>query len=84
MILATVTTRNFDFACLADTVENANRLLLAGWKVHCTEYVGADPDMMLGLIEDEEVNFAEIQPGTVLRDGEPLNPSTLNPSRSLT
>lgn len=73
MVLATVTTRNFDFACLADTTENANQLLLAAWRVHCADYRDADPDMMLGLIEDEEVQFVPIQPGMVLRDGEPMN-----------
>lgn len=77
MILASVTTRNFDFTCLADTVENADRLLLAGWKVHRIGYPDADPNLMQGWINSGEVNYVHgVQPGVVLRDGEPLN---LNP-----
>lgn len=73
MILASMSTRNFDFAAIADTSENADRLLKEAWEKHCQDYSDADPEAMGAFIALEEVNYVEVKIGTVLRDGEPIH-----------
>jgi hypothetical protein len=71
MILATLSTRSFDFTALAHTREDADTILLAAWHVH-VQQTDADDDLMRDAIADGDVNYADITPGTVLRDRETL------------
>lgn len=82
MIIATAHTGRFAFTTVAETVEEANSLLILAYAKHCRQYakhcrqVGdpgyADPSLMTELINDDDVSYAEIAVGTVLRDGIPI------------
>jgi len=47
----------------------ANQALLDRWAKHCSSYPDADPDMMREMIETEEVNTSEIEPGQAIDAG---------------
>lgn len=72
MILATVSTRNFDWTVVAPDEDAADAYLLNGYDKHVKQYPGADPDLMREMVEEGEVNYVELVVGRVLRDGEPL------------
>lgn len=68
-VLAQASTRNFDFTALGEDRRQANVALENAWAKHCREY-GADPRMMLDMINDGDVNYSELGVGDVIRDGD--------------
>lgn len=72
MILATISTRHYEFVALGYTEGLALDALMLAWARHCDSVPGADPSLMAEAIEDGDVNLTPIDPGTVLRDGSPI------------
>lgn len=72
MILATISTRHYDFTALGHNEQEALDVLLMAWARHCDQVPDADPSLMAQAIEDGDVNLNTIAPGVVLRDGSPI------------
>jgi hypothetical protein len=73
--IATVDTRNFAWTALGKTAQECAVALHNAYADHAAVTPGADPGLMLELINDGEINFAEIQVGQALRDGSPVPPA---------
>ena len=64
--MALFETRNFEFAGVGITRDNAFEVLEQGWKAHCEQYPGADPHLLRESAED--VGYLEIEAGGCYRD----------------
>ena len=69
MILATFSTRHFDFTALAESESEAKNLLALAWLEHRRQYPDADSQVMYDAINQGDINFVEISLGEVARDG---------------
>lgn len=64
-----MSTRNYAWTALAETRQEAERLLIAAFDSHIKPLRGAaDPNLMRRAVLDGEVTFIDIVPGTALRD----------------
>lgn len=68
MILATLSTPNFDFIALGMDEAHARRIITRAWNKHAGE-TGASLSAADVL---EDTSFVEIQAGDALRDGSPI------------
>ena len=76
MHIATVETRHFSFIALGETEEQAKKVLMQGWAVHCEE-TGASKHY----ITDDDINVTELDVGQCARDHSvlwPRQPCTAN------
>jgi len=69
MLLKIAETRSFQFIGLGRNEAEANQALIDRWAKHCTSYPDADPNLMKELIELDEVNTSEIEPGQAIDAG---------------
>ncbi|MDI4654496.1 MULTISPECIES: hypothetical protein [Pseudoalteromonas] len=69
MLLKIAETRSFQFIGLGCDEAEANQALLDRWAKHCSSYPDADPELMKEMIETEEVNTSEIEPGQAIDAG---------------
>jgi hypothetical protein len=72
MILATHTTGTYSWTVVAANTGLANDALVYAYATHAKQTPYADPDLMRHAIADGDVNYAEVELGTVLRDGSPI------------
>jgi hypothetical protein len=81
VILAEFETPSFTFHALAGSEAEARKILASAWKVHAKD-TGADRNY---LEENEDgINFSEIEPGVVLRDGDRIFPRKKNEGAAMT
>jgi hypothetical protein len=71
-IIATVDTGGFDWMALGTTRQEANVALHNAYADHARQTPGAEPGLMLELINEGEVNYHECRLGQALRDGSPV------------
>lgn len=52
MKLYTIETRNFEFTCFADDLNELTKLMTKAWKTHCFQYrIDFDQDYLNGIIK---------------------------------
>lgn len=69
MLLKIAETRSFQFIGLGRDEAEANQALLDRWAKHCSLYPDADPELMREMIEMDDVNTSEIEPGRAIEAG---------------
>jgi hypothetical protein len=69
--LAEVNTGTFNFLTVGTSQGEVESALLRAWEAHA-DTTGADPEMMLDLLQGGEVNIYPTTFGRVLRDGDPI------------
>lgn len=74
-IIATVDTGRFEWTALGRTRQECNVALHNAYGDHARAVEGADPGLMLELINEGEVNYHEIYLGEALRDGSRVPPA---------
>lgn len=71
MILATVSTGHYTFTALGESRNHADEILKAAYARHAAQ-TRANEELMWELVVSDEVNYAPIEVGKALRDGEPF------------
>ena len=64
--VALIDTPHFSFAAVDTSTERARRALMRGWRAHCKEYPGAEPDF----VKPDDICIHPMQMGQCDRDGE--------------
>lgn len=74
-IIATVSTGYFEWTALGESEQQCNVALHNAYADHARATEGADPRLMMELINEGEVNYHEIRLGEALRDGSRVPPA---------
>jgi hypothetical protein len=64
IVIATITTRHYDFMAAGESNQKAVGALLAGWQEHC-RITGGQPEH----VRKDDISLVEIEMGQCLRDG---------------
>lgn len=75
LILAKVDTGSYEFVTLAENKQNADIQLRLAYAKHVRQFPEnwpTDPELMVDLIEDGDVEYVEMMIGDTTRDGSPI------------